>query len=201
MRRIFIIRKDLNLRPGKLAAMVAHCAEAYFTNMIKKNPPLAPASTEDGANDSYYRMVLTIPRDVMDNYIMGIFTKTICECKNKEALHKVDDVIKELKLVEGTDYGYINDRCLTELTPENQDGTCTVGMWFKPLPDEDAHKISKKFKLYGVFDKTARTAYAVVSRMSWCEGENEEVLARYSTHIEAEKHLKHLFDKMSYSSS
>lgn len=153
MRRIFIIRKDLNLRPGKLAAMVAHCAEAYWTNMIKKDPPLATASTEDGANDSYYRMVLTIPRDVMDDYIMGIFTKTICECKNKEALHKVDDVIKELKLVEGTDYGYINDRCLTELTPENPDGTCTVGMWFKPLPDEDAHKISKKFKLYGVFDK------------------------------------------------
>ena len=153
MRRIFVIRKDLNLRPGKLAAMVGHCAEAYWTNMIKKDLPLAPASTEDGANDSYYRMVLTIPRDVMDDYIMGIFTKTICECKNKEALHKVDDVIKELKLVEGTDYGYINDRCLTELTPENPDGTCTVGMWFKPLPDEDAHKISKKFKLYGVFDK------------------------------------------------
>ena len=148
MRRIFIIRKDLNLRPGKLAAMVGHCAEAYWTNMIKKDLPLAPASTEDGANDSYYRMVLTIPRDVMDDYIMGIFTKTICECKNKEALHKIDDVIKELKLVEGVDYGYINDSCKTELTPENPDGTCTVGMWFRPLPDEDAHRISKKFQLY-----------------------------------------------------
>ena len=133
--------------------MVGHLAEAYWTNMIKKNPPLTPALTEDCANAPYYRMVLTIPRDVMDNYIMGIFTKTICECKNKEALHKVDDVIKELKLVEGVDYGYINDSCKTELTPENLDGTCTVGMWFRPLPDEDAHKISKKFKLYGVFDK------------------------------------------------
>lgn len=153
MRRVFVIRKDLNLRPGKLAAMVGHCAEAYWTNMIKKDLPLAPALTEDGANAPYYRMCLTIPRDVMDDYIMGIFTKTICECKNKEALHKVDDIIKELKLIEGVDYGYINDSCKTELTPENSDGTCTVGMWFKPLSDEDAHKISKKFKLYGVFDK------------------------------------------------
>lgn len=29
MRRLFIIRKDLNLSPGKLAAMVGHCAEGY----------------------------------------------------------------------------------------------------------------------------------------------------------------------------
>ncbi len=30
MRRLFIIRKDLNLSPGKLAAMVGHCAEGYW---------------------------------------------------------------------------------------------------------------------------------------------------------------------------
>ena len=153
MRRIFIIRKDLNLRPGKLAAMVAHCAEAYWTNLLKQQMSQA---CEDGLVEMYedgIRFPVYVDPIIWKEYVNGIFTKTICECKNKEALHKVDDVIKELKLVEGTDYGYINDRCLTELTPENQDGTCTVGMWFKPLPDEDAHKISKKFKLYGVFDK------------------------------------------------
>ena len=61
---------------------------------------------------------------------------------------RVMPVVEELGLVEGVDYGYINDRCLTDLTPENEDGTCTVGMWFRPLPDEDAHRISKKFQLY-----------------------------------------------------
>ena len=35
MRRLFIIRKDLHLSAGKLAAMVGHCAEAYWTNLIK----------------------------------------------------------------------------------------------------------------------------------------------------------------------
>lgn len=133
--------------------MVGHCAECYWLRMIQKDPPLAPALTEDGANASYYRMVLTIPRDIMDEYIMGSITKTICECKNKESLHKADDVIKELNLKEGEDWGYINDNCLTELIPENENGTTTVGMWFRPLPDDQAHKISKKFKLYGVFDK------------------------------------------------
>ena len=37
MRRLFIIRKDLHLSPGKLAAMVAHCAEAYWTRLIRNN--------------------------------------------------------------------------------------------------------------------------------------------------------------------
>ena len=54
----------------------------------------------------------------------------------------------ELGLVEGIDFGLINDACLTELKPENEDGTCTVGIWFKPLDDEIAHSISKKYQLY-----------------------------------------------------
>ena len=57
-------------------------------------------------------------------------------------------MIEELGLKEGTDWGYINDCCLTDLTPENEDGTTTIGIWFKPLKDEDAFNISKKFKLY-----------------------------------------------------
>ena len=34
-RRLFIIRKDLNLTHGKMAAMVGHCCEAYWTNFLK----------------------------------------------------------------------------------------------------------------------------------------------------------------------
>lgn len=161
MRRLFVVRKDLNLSAGKLAAMVGHLAEAYWTNIIKKDPPLAPALTEDGANASYYRLVLTIPRDVMDNYIMGIFTKTICEAKSLTDLNKIktyidtinNDQANGIELIEGIDYGFIRDKCLTELKPENPDGTTTIGVWFRPLPDAIAQRISKKYKLYGVFDR------------------------------------------------
>ena len=61
---------------------------------------------------------------------------------------KAKTIAEELGLVENMDFGFINDCCLTELTPENEDGTCTVGIWFKPLDDEIAHKISKKYQLY-----------------------------------------------------
>ncbi len=187
MRRVFVIRKDLHLKPGKLAAMVGHCCEAYFTNMLKSFPcvdnefdtllsedpwcPGRPAiykhsdvckKAEEAfkAGEKYFKVrnqfpkdtvsvTVEIPKDIWEGYINDIFTKTICEAKNLNNLKtKVEPVVQELGLVEGVDWGYINDKCLTDLTPENPDGTCTVGAWFKPLPDEDAFKISKKFKLY-----------------------------------------------------
>lgn len=36
-RRLFIMRKDLKMSPGKLAAQVAHCAEAYWTRLIQNH--------------------------------------------------------------------------------------------------------------------------------------------------------------------
>ena len=191
MRRVFIIRKDLHLKPGKLAAMVGHCCEAFWTNFLKaglvKDMEWAtlPVETDDDPNywmlyrhpavyaaakaahergektfkykeefsEPYYLLTQKIDKDIWDEYVNGIFTKTICEAKNLEQLKsKTAPAIEELGLKEGVDWGYINDKCLTDLTPENEDGTTTIGMWFKPLPDEQAHLISKKFKLYGAFD-------------------------------------------------
>jgi len=144
MRRLFIIRKDLHLSPGKLAAMVAHCSEAFWTRLIKNNLEVI-----SGPEGNMYRLnSVFLDTDIVEKYICGIFTKTICEARNLNQLKKAENIANELGLIKGVDYDYINDKCLTELTPENEDGTCTVGIWFKPLNDEVAHKISKKFPLY-----------------------------------------------------
>ena len=186
MRRLFIIRKDLHLTAGKLSAMVGHCCEAYWTNLLKAGMvkdleyAILPVETENNPNywmlyrhpdvwkaakaahergektfkykeeypEPYYLLTQKIDKDIWDEYVNGIFTKTICEAKNKAKLLKAEEMAKGLGLVAKVDYGFINDKCLTELTPENEDGTTTVGMWFRPLPDEIAHKISKKFPLY-----------------------------------------------------
>lgn len=156
-RRIFIIRKDLHLSSGKLAAMVGHCAESYWTRMLSRyaiehykyedkewyEPP-----RNDDRDIIGYEPNFLLDKDIFEQYINGSFVKTICQARNKNQLLKAKTIAIELGLVEGTDFGEINDCCLTELKSENEDGTTLVGIWFKPLPDEVAHKISKKYQLY-----------------------------------------------------
>ena len=150
MRRVFIIRKDLHLKSGKLSAMIGHLCEAYWTNLLKSAFKQAVKDGLDDQNtDDAVGFPIYVDYEIWHNYVNSIFTKTICEARNLDNMKKrVLPIIEELGLKEGSDYGYINDSCKTDLTPENEDGTCTVGMWFKPLLDEVAHKISKKFQLY-----------------------------------------------------
>lgn len=122
------MRKDLAMSPGKLAAQVGHCAETYWTNLLRAGKP--------------------IPPDIMQEYVNGIFTKTICEARNKNHLMKAIQQATQIGLVEGDDYGLIFDACKTELTPEEEDGTTLTGIWFRPLPDEIAYSISKNYHLY-----------------------------------------------------
>lgn len=142
MRRLFIMRKDLHMSVGKLLAQTMHCAEAYWTRMIR-----------DGESDyteesSGIEKRLVIDKQMYDEYINGTFTKTVCEARNKNHLLKAKSMAEEMGLVEGSDYGLIYDKCLTELTPEEEDGTTLTGIWFCPLPDEQAHQISRKYQLY-----------------------------------------------------
>ena len=202
MRRLFIIRKDLHLSAGKLAAMVGHCSEAYWTNLIRrhavmryenlyscvKSDPIKVIQGEQERTPKLYRwselcelsleafhegkdyflasmdengcvkkdeklkshqhVAFDLDSELYDGYINGSFVKTICEAKNLNHLLKAVNIAEDLGLTEGPDFGLINDKCLTELTPENEDGTCTVGVWFRPLPDDTAHLISKKYQLY-----------------------------------------------------
>ena len=60
---------------------------------------------------------------------------------------KVIEVAKTMGLVEGRDFFLIRDNCLTELEPE-EDGRTLTCIGFKPLPDEMAEKLSKKYQLY-----------------------------------------------------
>ena len=188
-RRLFIMRKDLNMSPGKLAAQVAHCAEAYWTNIIRKRTQkkykniffcknidekiqyylrndlyeLSKESFDKGETTFFadeingkfeyaeprynYEAFIVSDTAIYENYINASFTKIICGAKNKYQLLKAKTMAEELGLEEGKDFGLIYDNCLTELTPEEENGTCLTGIWFAPLPDEIAHQISKKYQL------------------------------------------------------
>ena len=124
------------MSPGKLAAQVAHCAEAYWLRMIR-----------DGKQEGE-SVQLNIPEDIFTEYINGSIVKTICQAKNKSKLMGARQDALDLGLVEDVDFGFIRDNCYTELKPEELDGTVITGIWFCPLPDDLSHEISKHFQLY-----------------------------------------------------
>ena len=138
-RRLFIMRKDLGMSAGKLAAQVGHCAEAYWTRLI------GTQAVQDGDD---YLMAVRVPKDIFEQYICGSFVKTICEAKNKNQLLKAKAKAEDLGLEENVDFGLIYDNCLTELEPEEENGTTLTGIWFRPLSDDVAHEISRKYQLY-----------------------------------------------------
>ena len=145
MRQIIIVRKDLNMTPGKLAAQVAHASWAFISQKIRGKGEQMMFSTD-------YLVPLIIPSQIYEDWFCGVFTKTICEAKNKDQLLKAKRIAEELGMVEGTDFFLIKDSCNTELTPEEVDengiGRTLTCIGFKPLDDETAWKISKKFQLY-----------------------------------------------------
>lgn len=148
MRQLIIARKDLNMSPGKLAAQVAHASWAFLSNGIRQC--MQTAKFDD--YEKKYVFKLRLDKDIAEEWFGGIFTKTICEAKNKNQLLKAKEIAEELGMVEGKDFFLIKDACNTELTPEEIDengvGRTLTCIGFKPLDDETAWKISKKFQLY-----------------------------------------------------
>ena len=150
MKQIIIVRKDLNMSKGKMAAQVAHASMAFLINALKKASP-SPYTTNI-VNPTVYKSILYIPEDMYKNWICGSFTKIILEAKNKYSLEKVYRIANELGLKEGVNYFPIKDNCYTELEPEEVDengiGRTLTCVGFIPLDDETANKISKKYQLY-----------------------------------------------------
>lgn len=145
MRQLIIVRKDLNMSPGKLAAQVAHASWAFLSQQIRNNGKRLMLNTD-------YFVPIIIQKHIYEDWFCDVFTKTICEAKNKNQLLKAKTMAEELGMIEGEDFFLIKDACNTELMPEEVDengiGRTLTCIGFKPLDDETAWKISKKFQLY-----------------------------------------------------
>lgn len=153
-RQVIIMRKDLEMSSGKLMAQASHASIAFIINEIRKNAyscdSFGVAINKNDADE--YRASLKFKPDLYEQWIDGAFTKTVCQAKNKNQLMKAKTIAEELGLKENEDFWLIKDNCYTELEPEEYDehgvGRCLTCIGFKPLSDEIAHKISKKFHLY-----------------------------------------------------
>lgn len=145
-KQYIIVRKDLNMSPQKMSAMVAHGAMAFLTSDIRSNAKL------NKNNDKIYISELTLDKDLFDNWFNGDFTKVVLEAKNKYQLLKAKTMAEEIGMVEGKDFFLIKDKCLTELTPEEIDengiGRTLTCIGFRPFAIETMKPISKKYQLY-----------------------------------------------------
>lgn len=134
-KQIIIVRKDLNMSPGKLVAQVSHGSMAFLTWFIRNNADL------DGHIDTW------IDKDVLHNWINGEFTKCVLQAKNKNQLLKAKTMAEELGMKEGRDFWLIQDNCHTELESEEDGRTLTV-IGFKPMDSKIIDKIGRKYHLY-----------------------------------------------------
>ena len=136
---------------GKLAAQVAHASMAWLTDLVCRNAKPQFADP-DVRGKKYYQTTFKIDADIFEQWFDGSFTKTVCETKNCNGILKAQKIAEGLGLKEGIDYFVIKDDCLTELTPEKVEedgvGRTITCIGFRPLPDEIAHTISRKFQLY-----------------------------------------------------
>lgn len=139
-KQIIIARKDLKMSVGKICAQVSHASMAFLSNFIKENVDI------DGRIDAW------IDKDILDNWINGIFTKVTLQARNKNHLLKAKIMAEEMGMVEGEDFFLIKDNCLTELEPEEIDengvGRTLTCIGFKPMDSEIIDKIGKKYHLY-----------------------------------------------------
>lgn len=149
MKRLFFIRKDLGMSPGKLAVMVGHGSELYWMNLIKKHSETIP-----GPLGSVIRVnTLMFNENLLSDYIDKDYTKIVLAVKSLVGLNNLAKKLTEMGLVENEGFGFIIDKCYYETKPENENGTTTVGIWVAPLDDETCAHISKKYRLYGSDDK------------------------------------------------
>ena len=151
MRQLIIARKDLDMSPGKLAAQVSHASMAFLSNMIRHGG-IHEVLSMDTVETDHYVITMQMRPDIYNDWLCDIFTKTICEAKNRNQLMKAVTLAEEQGLKEGVDFFLIKDNCLTELEPEEVDengvGRTLTCIGFRPLPDDIAHQISRKFQLY-----------------------------------------------------
>ena len=153
-KQVIVVNKGLNMTKGKMAAQVAHASEAFLTKEFLINPnsknkmPIYDKETNELLG---YSLNICVDLDCYE-WITSSYTKVICEVHNEKELQKVIDKAIKNGFIEDKDFFLIKDNCLTELTPEEVDsngiGRTLTCIGFKPLDDEIAHKISKKFQLY-----------------------------------------------------
>lgn len=86
IKQVIIIRKDLNMRKGKIAAQAAHASMAIFFNKMKENK---------SQNENETSFLLKVDNPYMLNWIEGRFVKICVYVNSKEELLEIYEKAKQ----------------------------------------------------------------------------------------------------------
>ena len=147
MKQIIVVRKDLEMSPGKLAAQVAHASEMFMLEYIKKN--FKRVIKSGLMDDLYYGYSdVQIPKDLFEEWINDEYKKCVLSAKNKSDLLKLRDKAVSNGMEEGKDFYLVYDNCHTELNAEEETGQTLTCIGFLPMKDDVIDKITKRYRLY-----------------------------------------------------
>ena len=86
IKMVFVVRKDLNMRKGKLAAQVAHgCLNSFIEQ------------TKSDTIDNEYTLSPSTNNKIT-NWLENNYTKIVLQCDNLEELEKIYNMCKETKV-------------------------------------------------------------------------------------------------------
>lgn len=136
VKQVIIVRKDLNMRKGKLCSQVAHASTAFLTRQLQahlEDPHLRELRTF-GSNE--FKIKLTPEQQA---WVLGIFTKIVLFVNSEEEFH---DVAAKAEAV-GLPVEKIQDNGLTVFHGELTWTTCGIG----PADSDLIDSVTRHLKL------------------------------------------------------
>lgn len=88
IKQVIVVRKDLNMRKGKIAAQVAHASMKIFLDRMEKPRPRYPASDNEQDTTTHFTPAMIDWLDWQPG--KPGFTKIVVSCDSEEEINKIE---------------------------------------------------------------------------------------------------------------
>ena len=130
-KQVIVMRKDLNMRKGKMISQGSHVSMKVFLDRCEK---LSSRESKLKEYRFYYE-----PNSYWDNWLNGLFTKIVVSCDSEQELEELYKQAQEKKLP----CSMITDAGLTEFNGVPTKTCIAIG----PANPDDIDEITKHLKL------------------------------------------------------
>ena len=138
-KQVIVVNKGLKMSPGKLGAMVADGATAFFCEWFKRNV----TTSNETCNDYTISPNARADKELFAQWISGSFTKIVLEVENDAAMKEIIKKAHEHNMVNRQDFFNIVDESTEFLD---------IPQWaviaFKPMETEKIDLITGELSLY-----------------------------------------------------